>query len=209
VDLIPLTYTDNAAYLARLQPDLVLLHLTPPVNGLCSFGISADFGPIVAASTRKRIWVINRFMPRPRLGSALSVEALDATLEIDEPIRTFTEASPTPEVEALAAHVARLVPNGVAVQTGIGAAPAAVWKALQRHEGIILRSGMVTDGFLRAYQAGGMAERGHVAGIALGGKPLLNPARRPGSADPHRRVRHPRRGCPERHRHVHSHQFRT
>ncbi len=174
VELMPLAYTDTAAYLAALQPDLAILHVTPPQDGLCAFGVSTDFGPIVAASARKRIGIVNRRMPRPTLGATLPVEALDGVLEIDEPIRTYAEPPPTPEVEALAAYVARLVPNGAVVQTGIGAAPTAVWRALERHEGLTLRSGMVTDGFLRAYQAGAVVERGHLAGIAMGGQPLLD-----------------------------------
>ncbi len=172
VEVLPLAYTGTAAYLASLQPDLAILHLTPPRDGLCSFGVAADFGPIVARAARARIGVLNAGMPRPATSPGVALSGLDAVVEIDAPLPTFGDPAPTPELEALARVVADLVPNGAVVETGVGAAPAAVWRALSGHKGLRLRSGMVVDGVLEAWKAGAMAERGHLAGIAYGSADL-------------------------------------
>ena len=174
VELMPFAYTDTAAYLEQLQPDLAILHLAPQRDGDCSFGVCADFGPIVARNARSRIGVLNTAMPVPGFGPTWPMAKLDAVVEIDAPFRTYADPPPGDDLLALAAQVATLVPNGAAVQTGIGAAPAAVWRALTGHEGLRLRSGMVTDGFLQAYKAGAMTAGGHVAGVAYGGAELLD-----------------------------------
>jgi len=172
VEVLPLAYTGTAAYLAALQPDLAILNLTAPQDGLCSFGVSADFGPIAARSAKARIGVLNAGMPRPAVSPTIALSSLDAVVEIDAPLPMFGDPAPTPETEALARIVAELVPDGAVVETGIGAAPAAVWRALHGHKGLRLRSGLISDGVLEAWKAGAMAERGHVAGIAYGGADL-------------------------------------
>ena len=172
VEVLPLAYTGTAAYLANLRPDLAILHLTPPQDGLCSFGVAADFGPIVARSAKARIGVLNAAMPRPAVSPNIALSGLDAVVEIDAPLPTFRDPAPTAEADALARIVAGLVPDGAVVETGIGAAPAAVWRALHGHKGLRLRSGLVSDGVLEAWKAGAMTEGGHVAGIAYGGAEL-------------------------------------
>jgi len=172
VEVLPLAYTGTAAYLASLQPDLAILHLTTPRDGLCSFGVAADFGPIVAGSAKALIGVLNAAMPCPARSPTISLTRLDALVKIEAALPVFTDPTPTPDTQALAGIVADLVPDGAVVQTGIGAAPAAVWRALHGHKRLRLRSGLVTDGVLAAWNAGAMAEGGHLAGIAYGSKAL-------------------------------------
>lgn len=174
LELMPLAYSDSAAHMMALHADLAVLHLTPPLAGRCSFGIGGDFGPLAALNAKVRIGVLNASMPRPALSPGWALADLDATVQVDEPLPTYAEPASSPELDQLARHVAELVENGAAIQTGIGAAPAAVWRALERREGLVLRSGMVTDGFLRALRAGAMRDDvRHLAGIALGGEELL------------------------------------
>ncbi len=172
VEVLPLAYTGTAAYLAALQADLALLHLTPPEDGVCRFGAAADFGPIAARSARARIGMLNTGMPRPAVSPGVALSDLDAVVEIDAPLPTFADPAPSPALEALARGVADLVPDGAVVETGVGAAPAAVWRALHGHRNLRLRSGLVTDGVLQAWRAGAMAGRGHLAGIAYGSADL-------------------------------------
>jgi acyl-CoA hydrolase len=173
VRVLPLAYSMIAGHLATLGPDVAILHLTPPVDGQCSFGTCADFGPIVMDSAFRLVGVINPLMPRPKYVPTLPYAALDEVLEMPEAAQPVRYPVISPEVLRLADHVAGLVSNGAAVQTGIGAAPDAVWRALKDHRGLRLRSGMVTDGFLQACEAGVMARTGHVAGVAYGDSALL------------------------------------
>jgi acyl-CoA hydrolase len=166
--IFPLNYSAIAAYLAARAVDVAFLHLTSPVGQGCTFGVVADFGPIVAASARRRIGIVNRAMPRPVRSPTIPLEGLDAIVEIDEPLPTASAEPTTPELRAIAGQVAALVPDGATLQTGIGQAPAAIWEALRSHRGLRLWSGVVTDGFLDALDAGAMVTSQHVAGIAHG-----------------------------------------
>ena len=167
VRLLPIAYSAIARYIAALRPDVAILHLTPPEAGVCSFGIAADFGPIVAGGAARRIGVLNAALPRPSFAPTIDRDALDV-VEIEQPIMTAPETSVGDDVTTLARIVADLVPDGAAIQTGIGGAPGAVWRCFAGHRDLRLVSGLVTDGFLAARDAGAMAETGHVAGIAYG-----------------------------------------
>ena len=173
VQVIPLTYSGVARHLASLRPDLAILHVAPPRDGVCSFGTCADFGPLVAPEAKRRMAVINHSLPRPRHSSGIAFDCFDAVVEIDEPVVPGAEPEPNAELMTLARQVAEIVPDGATLQTGLGAAPAAVWRALLDHRGLRLWSGMVTDGFLRALEAGAMAEVEHLAGFAFGSASLF------------------------------------
>jgi acyl-CoA hydrolase len=168
VAVFPLAYSAVAAHLAGRLIDVAFLHVTPAREGLCSFGIAADFGPIVARSARRRIGILNRAMPRPVHSPSMDIDAFDAVVEIDEPPPSAVISPAGAALEAIARHVAALVPDGATIQTGIGQAPTAIWRALSGHRDIRLWSGVVTDGFFGALDAGVMAAAGHVAGIAYG-----------------------------------------
>lgn len=180
VRVLPLAYSAIAEHMATLAPDVAILHVTPPEGGVCSFGTCADFGPLVAAAARRRIGVINPRLPRPLTAPELPLDAFDEVLELEEPPPPTHDAAPSPELLALAARTAELVPDGAAVQTGIGAAPAAVWRALADRRNLRLRSGMVTDGFLQALDAGAAAAGGHLAGVAFGSEALFTRLHRSG-----------------------------
>jgi len=168
IRLVPLAYSAIAQYLAELAPDIAILHVTPPQDGLCSFGTCADFGTIVAGKAKVRIGVINTALPRPRNSPTIPLEAFDAIAEVHEPPPAAAETAPSADLVRIGVAVAKLVPNGAAIQTGIGQAPAAVWAAFSEHRNLRLRSGMVTNGFIHALEAGALAPDGHVAGVAFG-----------------------------------------
>ena len=168
VQVRPLAYSAIARYLAAAAFDVAFLNLTPAQNGVCGFGACADFGPIVARTAKRRIGVLNTALPRPVSTPGLALDDLDGVIEVHDPMGAAAVAAPSPDMQALAQRVVALVPDGAAIQTGIGSAPAAVWSALQQHRGLRLYSGMVTNGFLDALEAGAMAQDGHVAGVAFG-----------------------------------------
>jgi acyl-CoA hydrolase len=64
--------------------------------------------------------------------------------------------------------VVELIPDGAALQTGIGGAPAAVYEQLVHHKNLTIRSGMITPGFRTLAESGALAGRGHITGLALG-----------------------------------------
>jgi acyl-CoA hydrolase len=168
VAVFPLAYSAIATHLAGRPIDVGFFNVTPARDGLCSFGIAADFGPIVARTARRRIGILNRAMPRPLHSPSISLEAFDAIVEIDEPPRSPLVSSTDSCLQVIAHHVAALIPDGATLQTGIGQAPTAIWRALSSHRELRLWSGIVDDGFFSALDAGAMAVSRHVAGIAYG-----------------------------------------
>jgi len=172
VSVIPLTYSGIAAHLATRRIDLALLHVTPSHEGLCSFGIAADFGPIVARSARRRVGILNPRMPRPLNSPTIALESFDAVVYVDEPLITASVPLAGPDLHSIARHAATLIPNGATLQIGIGQAPGAIWDALHGHKALRLWSGVVTDGFLSALDSGVMVASGHVAGFAHGSAEL-------------------------------------
>jgi acyl-CoA hydrolase len=172
--VMPLAYAAIAKHLAARHLDIAIVNITPAQDGLCSLGTCADFGTIAARAARVCVGVINSALPRPVSGVTLPLSAFDAVVEVHEPPAfAAAEAEPNADLSAIAHHVASLVPDGAAVQTGIGTAPAAVWEALSTKRDLRLRSGMVTNGFLRALDAGALAPGGHIAGVAFGDAALF------------------------------------
>jgi acyl-CoA hydrolase len=169
--LLPLAYSEIAEHLAeRAQIDVALFHLAPPdADGLCSVGIAADFAPLVWARARRRIALINPAMPAPPRGPRLPLADADLVIELDSPVVEGGGAPDTAEANAIAERVAALIPDGAAIQFGIGGAPAAVLGQLTDRRNLVIRSGMAIDGVRTLAEAGALASGGaHVVGIAFG-----------------------------------------
>ena len=169
-EIVPLPYSGVAEHLAALDADLAILNLAPPVDGRCSFGACADFGPIVGA--RRKVGALNPGLPRTLQAPGVIAADLDAVIEIDETPSAGAPTKVNRELATIAKRVADLIPDKAAIQSGIGGAPEAAWSALAGKRGLRLRSGMVTDGFLAALDAGAMTPDGHVAGVAYGSEAL-------------------------------------
>jgi acyl-CoA hydrolase len=171
VRLLPLAYSEIAEHLAmRAEIDVAVFHLAPPdANGLCSVGIAADFAALVWPRAKRRIALINPAMPVPPRAPKLPIAQADVVLEIDGPVIEAAAAPDSAESIAIAERVAALVPDGAAIQFGIGGAPAAVLSRLTDRRGLVVRSGLVGEGVMALAEAGALAAGGaHIAGVALG-----------------------------------------
>ena len=169
--LVPLCYSQTAAALSARAFDLAIFQITPPdAEGLCGFGLSADFPPLVWRAAKRRVGIVNPTMPRPARGETVPADAFDLLVEDDAAVLGAPDPAPSAALLAIAAHVAALVPNGAAIQTGVGAAPAAVLRALKDHRGLRIRSGLVTEGYHTLAEAGALASADqHQTGVAYGG----------------------------------------
>ena len=168
--IVPMSYSQTAAKIAATAFDLAVLQVTPPDReGLCSFGISGDFPPLAWTKAKRRVGIVNAAMPRPARGKTIPFKALDLVIEDDTPLLGAADPALSPILQTISAHVAALVPDGAAIQTGVGAAPAAILAALKDHRNLVIRSGMVTEGYRALAEAGALApEMEHQAGIAYG-----------------------------------------
>ncbi|WP_157218910.1 acetyl-CoA hydrolase/transferase C-terminal domain-containing protein [Flavisphingomonas formosensis] len=170
VRLHPLPYSGIAAWLEHeADLDTAFTHVAPPnAAGRCSFGIAADFSPIAWARARRRVAIVNSAMPAIP-GPSIALAEADAVYTLDAPLLTVDGGKPAPDIRAITTRAAALIPDGAAIQIGIGGAPGALWPALAGHSDLRLRSGLVGAAFRPLAEAGVWREAaGHVAGIAAG-----------------------------------------
>jgi acyl-CoA hydrolase len=172
----PLPYSQIAAALTNDPPfDLAIFQVTPPdAAGLCSFGPCADFAGLVWPRARRRLAFVNGRLPRAARGPAIPLSAIDVAIAADGPFILGAEGETAPDLGVIADLVAALVPDGAAIQTGIGGAPAAAVARLTDRRDLRVRSGMVTEGYRDLVRAGALDPGAdHVTGLALGSEPFM------------------------------------
>lgn len=163
-------YSRIGETLAETTFDLAILHVSPPdEHGLCSFGVCCDVGAIVWPKAKRRVAYINANMPRLPRADAIPLSAIDLAIPVDAPLIEAPLAAPQPDLAVIGRHVAALVPDGAAIQSGIGQAPGAAIAALTDHRRLSVHSGLITADY-RALAEAGAIESGatNVAGIAYG-----------------------------------------
>jgi 4-hydroxybutyrate CoA-transferase len=134
-EYLPLTFGDAPRHVRAHPPDVVLVRLAPPdARGLCSYGWAAGFTPELVALARECgapiLAEIDPAMPRSRSGHELPIGALDAACRAEGDAASDAPVPPSPHVEAIAAHLAGLVPDGATLQVGIGSVPDAAIERL-------------------------------------------------------------------------------
>ncbi len=171
IRLVPLPYSQIAAALATGPPfDLVIAQVSPPDDaGACSLGPCADFIPMVWPRARRRLAFVNPDLPRATRGPNVPFSTIDIAIDAPGAFISAGEGAPSPAQASIARTIAALIPDGAAIQSGIGGAPAAAIHALSGHRGLIVRSGMVTPGYRVLAEAGALApDAEHITGLAMG-----------------------------------------
>jgi acyl-CoA hydrolase len=176
VDFMPLCYSDILQRLRTIQIDAALFMVTPPDDeGNCSFGPAVDFLAELWPQIPVRIAHINPLMPRTRGHKGIPISELTAFFEADQPFDGVADDREDPVANAIAAHIAPLVPDGATLQTGIGKVPGAVLKALTGRRNLRIHSGLIVDEVVDLETAGALAPGVSVcAGAAIGSKRLYD-----------------------------------
>lgn len=146
----------------RLNPDIVLVHVAPPRNGLLSLGVEVNILPAAIEVVRARgglvVAQVNPQMPYTFGDSTISVDEVDLAVEVDEPIGELRHPPIGDVQQVIGEHVASLVQDGATLQLGIGAIPDATLAALCDASGLRIWSEMISDGVLRLDQAGALSK---------------------------------------------------
>ncbi|MDB4991194.1 MAG: acetyl-CoA hydrolase/transferase family protein [Myxococcaceae bacterium] len=155
-DFVPIFLSEIPALLReRVRVDVALIQVgLPDAHGMVSLGVSVDIVRAAIDSARLVIAEINPRMPRTHGDSFLSVDRIDLWTSVDRPIISPEQVEPGPVERAIAQHVARLVPNGATVQTGIGRIPDAVLAALENHADLGIHTEMFSDGVMTLCERG-------------------------------------------------------
>ncbi len=163
-------YSRIGETLAQADFDLAILQVSPPdENGMCSFGVCCDVGAIVWRRAKRRIAYINAAMPRLPRADAIPFDAIDLAIPIDAPLIATPPSAPSVDLTAIGRFVAELVPDGAAIQSGIGQAPGAAIAALVNHRRLGVHSGLITADYRALAEAGAIvANAVNLTGIAYG-----------------------------------------
>jgi acetyl-CoA hydrolase len=140
-----------------LPIDVALIHISPPdEHGFCSLGIEVGLTKSVAESARVVIAEVNQKMPRTLGDSFIHVSRLNYVVPVDYelPELAMGEEGPSDVIEAIAGHIAELIPDGATMQLGIGAIPDAVLKFLFQKKDLGIHTELFSDGVVDLVEAG-------------------------------------------------------
>ena len=162
----------------RAVPDVVLLHVAPPRNGVVSLGVEVNVLPAAVEAARAGgglvVAQVNAHMPYTSGDALLSVDEIDLAVEVDVPIGELTRPPVGDVQRVIGEHVAALVPDGATLQLGIGGIPDATLDALPARRGLRVWSEMVSDGILQLEQAGALADDQLTTSFAAGSQALYD-----------------------------------
>ncbi len=164
-----LPYSQIGPLLESMKFDVAVLQVAPPQGPACSFGVCCDTGPIIWQRARRRIAYINSRMPHVADADTLPLDAIDLAIETDAPLISAPAGKISDALAAIGRIAAELVPDGAAIQSGIGQAPGSVIAALPGHRGLSIYSGLVTPEYRQLAEASALDEgAAHLSGFAYG-----------------------------------------
>ncbi len=139
----------------RVRIDVALIQVSPPdAHGYVSLGVSVDIVRSAVESATTVIAEVNPRMPRTHGDSFFHVSRFAKLVPVDAPLLEH-QAEPLDEVaREIGLHIARLIPDGATLQTGIGKIPDAVMAQLGGHKDLGVHTEMFSDGVMRLVEAG-------------------------------------------------------
>lgn len=156
-DFMPVFLSEIPALIRskRVPIDVALIQVSPPdARGYVSLGVSVDIVRAAVASASLVIAEVNPRMPRTHGDSFLSVDDIAWLVPVDRDVLELPLPAPSPVASAIGRHVAKLVPNGATLQTGIGQIPSAVLAALIHHHDLGVHTEMLSDAIIDLVERG-------------------------------------------------------
>jgi len=143
------------------RPDVVLVHVAPPRNGMLSLGIEVNVLPAAIEAARAAgalvIAQVNPSMPYTYGDAQLDLEDVDLAVEVSEPIANAQLPEPDDISRSIGARIAARISDGATLQLGIGGIPDAVLGEIAgRRHGLRVWTEMISDGVLRLEQEGSL-----------------------------------------------------
>lgn len=183
LDILPVHYSELPGILAAgpLRADVLFLSLPPAgPDGTFGLGAGADYAATLLSTARTVIAEVNDQVPEVRGDRRIRRDEIDVLVRVSRPLPEYPQPAPRGTEDAIAAHVAALIPDGATIQLGIGAIPSAVASRLRGHRDLGIHSGVITDGVAELIEAGVVTgarkntDRGQViTGFLMGTRRLL------------------------------------
>ena len=154
-----------------LRVDVALIQVRPLPSGDYTVGVICDFTQAMISQARTVIALVNESLPLTRQDAVVTAGDIDILVEGDDRIIDMPDPVPSPVEQAVAAHVAAVIPDRATVQLGVGTLPAAVAASLFHHKDLGVHSGVVTDVLVDLVERGVVtnAHKGRDSGLTVTG----------------------------------------
>ena len=139
----------------RVPIDIVLVQVTGPDRaGRYSAGVGIEHLQDAMARARLVIAQVNPELPWTEGDTVVEPGLIDILLPAPHPVIELPARPPGAVEQAIAGHIASLVPDRATLEFGIGAIPEAAAHALAGKNGLGIHSGAVGDGVMELIEAG-------------------------------------------------------
>lgn len=170
LDVLPAHYSDLPQILGDgpLKADVLFLSLPPAgPDGHFGLGLGADYAATLIGTARTVIAEINDQVPDVAGDRRVRPDEIDVLVHVSRPPPEYPQAPARGIEDAIAGHIAGLIPDGATIQLGIGSIPSAVASRLRGHRDLGIHSGVITDAVADLIQAG----------VVTGARKSLDPGR--------------------------------
>jgi acetyl-CoA hydrolase len=165
LDIYPAPYSQLGALIRRgqIKADVVLLQVAPPNSrGEYSLGLGVEFLAPALETARVVVAEVNDRVPWTYTEPLLRRQDFSLIVESSrDPVYMPTRVGAVEN--AIAEHVAELIPDGAVLECGIGNLPTAILGLLGNRRSLRFHSGVVPDG------VADLAQRGAITGEIHGG----------------------------------------
>ena len=160
----------------QMPPDVVVLNVTPPRDGVVSLGVEVNVLPAAVEAARAHgglvVAQLNPRMPYTYGDAQLAVDEIDLAVAVDEPMEVLGHREASPLHRLVGERVASLVPEPATLQVGIGAIPDAALAALVGRRDLRVWTEMFSDGLLGLARGGALSEAPITTSFAAGSAEL-------------------------------------
>lgn len=169
IEFCPLSYYGVQQHLAHhdTRIDTTIVQVSEPdAQGLCSLGPMVEFMPTLLERGVRILAVVNPRVPQIAGSLQLPLDRCAMFARSTAPLAEYDAGASNPVTDRIVARLAELIPNGAAVQVGIGKVPAQLLPALHAHRDLAFHSGMLSDALLDL-PASGCLRKGSVLTAAV------------------------------------------
>ena len=157
VEFLPISWGRIHRFLRDLQPDVALITLSPEDAGQHSLGVSVGYHHSAIQYARTVIAEVNDQMPWSFGQSHVAASDVDVMLPVSRRLDPFDQPTLNdPVLAKIGDMVATLIPDGAALQIGVGGIPSATLSGLQRLGRQVSLFSIVTDEAVDLARSGGM-----------------------------------------------------
>src|SRR5690606_2162207 len=144
----------------HLRPDVALVQVSPPdEQGRHNLGVGGDHMLTAIEQARVVIAEVNDQVPWVGGDGTVDGSVFDYVIHARRRPIEWAPRGATEVDEAVAANVARLVPDRATVQYGIGSSPDAIVRHLAGKRDLGIHSGSLADSFVDLVDAGAVTNR--------------------------------------------------